>query len=514
MKKLLIIISLGLLCSFEHARAQDAADFTSTALELTNTYPGGSARIQALGGAGTALGGDISTAHLNPAGLGLYNRSEFSFTPSINIISSSADYLGVRADESLSNFNIGNLGAAIHRSINNDKLISGTFGISLNRIVNFQNNITYTGDNAQRDFIDFSVESDNFFNGQVPNDLADLAFNTYLTDEFFTIYNGQETISINGFDYNIEDLYGPNVQIGDSLFFIDRNTYRGNDLGFPTEQFPTRQTENIRTRGGVYQTSLSYGINYDDRVYFGAGVGILTVRKEVQRTYTEEPSSTDLIGMTLTDDYRINGIGANLTVGLIVRPITPLMIGASYTSPSWYAMEQTREIALYSLFDNESFEDGFIYPSFQYNLQTPHRFRVGGTFILGKFGFITAEAENVKFGNATLSKPSEGTFNIENDEIQQFNDALNIRGGAELRLDIFRLRAGVAFYEDPTDDGIDNAMTQFSGGIGIRTKSFFADFSAVTGINNKSSIVPYPSADAAEVNTDITRLSLTIGMLF
>ncbi|MEJ2005790.1 MAG: hypothetical protein P8X57_12715, partial [Cyclobacteriaceae bacterium] len=289
---------------------------------------------------------------------------------------------------------------------------------------------------------------------------------------------------------------------------------RGNDLGFPTEQFPTRQTENIRTRGGVYQTSLSYGINYDDRVYFGAGVGLLTVRKEVQRTYTEEPSSTDLIGMTLTDDYTLNGIGANLTVGLIVRPITPLMIGASYTSPSWYSMEQTREIALYSNFNNESFEDGFIYPSFQYNLQTPHRFRVGGTFILGKMGFITAEAENVKFGNANLTKPSEGTFNIENDEIQQFNDALNVRAGAELRLDIFRIRAGVAFYEDPTDDGVDNANTQISGGVGVRTKSFFADLSAVGGINGKSSIIPYPAANAAEVSTDITRVSLTIGMLF
>jgi len=514
MKKLLIIISLGLLCTFENARAQDAADFAATALEFTNTYPGGSARIQALGGTGTALGGDISTAHINPAGLGLYNRSEFSLTPSFNFVTSDADYLGVRSQETLNNFNIANLGAAIHRPINRDKWNGGTFGISLNRIVNFQNNITYTGENAFRDFIDFSVESDNFFNGQAPNDLADLAFNTFLTDEFFTIYNGQETIAINGFDYNVEDLYGSDVQVGDSLFFIDRNTYRGNDLGFPTEQFPTRQTENIRSRGGIYQTSLSYGVNYDDRVYIGAGVGILTVRKEVQRTYTEEPSSTDLIGMTLTDDYTINGIGANLTFGLIIRPITPLMIAASYTSPSWYTMEQTREVALFAQFDNEAFEDGFIYPSFQYNLQTPHRFRVGGTFILGKLGFITAEAENVKFGNATLSRPSEGTFNVENGEIQQFNDALNLRAGAELRLDIFRLRAGVAFYDDPTDDGIDNQNTQISGGVGLRTKTFFADLSAVTGINQQSAVFPYPSADPAMVNTDITRVSLTIGMLF
>ena len=514
MKKLLIIISLGVLCMNGSVWAQDATDFPATALEMTNIYSGGSARIQALGGAGTVIGGDISSAHLNPAGLGLYNRSEFSFTPSMNFIESDADYLGNFVRESVNNFNIANLGAAIHRPINRDKWLGGTIGISVNRIANFQNNITYSGDNQTRDFIDFAVDSDNFFNGLSRNDLSDLAFNTFLTDEFFTLYQGQETISINGFDYNIEDLYGPNVQLGDSLFFIDRNTYRGNDLGFPTEEFPTRQTENIRTRGGIYQTSLSYGANYDDRVYVGIGVGLLTVRKEVERTYVEQPSSTDLLSMTLTDDYVLNGIGANITLGLIIRPITPLMIGASYTSPSWYALEQTREVALYSQFNNENFEDGFIYPSFQYNLQTPHRFRAGGTFILGKLGFITAEAENVKFGNASLTKPSEGTFSTDNDIISNYSDALNIRAGAEIRLDIFRIRAGYAYFDDPTDDGIDNSSTQISGGVGIRTKTFFADLSAVTGINQMSAIVPYPTADAAMVETNINRVSLTIGMLF
>ena len=515
MKKLLIIISLGVVCMHHSAQAQDAADFAATALEMTNPYPGGSARVQALGGAGTALGGDISSAQMNPAGLGLYNRSEFSFTPSLNFITSDADFLGTRATETLTNFNIANLGVAIHKPINRDKWIGGTIGISLNRIANFQNEITYDGENSLRDFIDFAVDSDNFFNGLSRNDLSDLAFNTFLTDEFYTIYEGQETISINGFDYSVEDLYGPNVQLGDSLYFIDRNTYRGNDLGFPTEQFPTRQTENIRTRGGIYQTSLSYGANYDDRVYIGAGVGLLTVRKEVRRTYVERPSSTDLVGMTLTDDYVINGIGANLSVGIIVRPITPLMIAASYTSPSWYALEQTRELALFAQFDNESFEDGFIYPSFQYNLQTPHRFKAGGTFILGKLGFITAEAENVKFGNANLTKPSEGTFVNENDFIQSaYQDALNLRGGAELRLDIFRFRAGIAYLGDPTDDGIDNENTQISGGFGLRTKTFFMDIAGVTAINQKSVILRFPTADAASVNTDITRVTLTIGMLF
>ncbi|HSI90897.1 MAG TPA: hypothetical protein VK927_07240 [Adhaeribacter sp.] len=54
------------------------------ALRYSRTDFGGTARVQALGGAQTALGADISNTTVNPAGLGLYRRSEFSITPSLS----------------------------------------------------------------------------------------------------------------------------------------------------------------------------------------------------------------------------------------------------------------------------------------------------------------------------------------------------------------------------------------------------------------------------------------------
>ncbi len=287
-----------------------------------------------------------------------------------------------------------------------------------------------------------------------------------------------------------------------------------------TEDFPSRQTEFIRTRGGVNQSSISYGINYDDRVYFGMGLGIMSVRKEVERTYVETPSNTDLVDMTLTDFYRTNGVGVNATFGLILRPIGALRIAASYTTPSWYSLEQTREIAMFTRFNNEAFEDGFIYPSFQYNMRTPGRARLGASFFLGKFGFITADLESVNYAGAELRQPSDGgSFAFDNELINGFNNAINYRLGAEARLDIFRLRAGYAYYDDPTDDGVDNSMTQISAGIGVRTGSFFIDFAAVTGLNSEISVAPYPNPvpgadNTANITTETNRLSLTIGMVF
>ena len=514
MKKLLIIISLGMVCLTQaKVNAQDASDFSTSALDLSFLYPGGSARIQAIGGAATSLGGDISAAGINPAGLGFYNRSEFSITPELNLISSDGTYLGNTVTDNLNSFVLANMGVVIHRDINNGKWMGGAFGITFNRVANFQNSYVYDGENSLTDFIDFSVDSENGF-GLVPNDLSLLAFNTFLTDEFYTIYEGQETISINGFDYGVEDLYGPDVQLGDSLYFIDRNIYRGNDLGFPTEADPVNQRELIRTRGGVNQMNLSYGINYDDRVYLGMGLGMMLMNKEVERTYIETPSNTDLLDMTLTDYFNTSGIGVNATFGIILRPVGPLKIAASYTTPSWYSLEQTRELALLARFNNEFFEDGFIYNNFRYNMRTPGRARLGASFFLGKFGFISADLESVNYSGAELTQPSEGDFVFDNEVINSFNNVINYRLGAEARLDIFRLRAGYAHYADPTDDDIDNAMTQISAGVGIRTGSFFIDFAAVTGINSEREVSPYPTSETAAITTQTNRLTLSIGMVF
>jgi hypothetical protein len=61
-----------------------AQTYTETALLFSRIRAGGSARIQSMGGAQVSLGGDYSSASSNPAGLGFFNRSEFTVTPAIN----------------------------------------------------------------------------------------------------------------------------------------------------------------------------------------------------------------------------------------------------------------------------------------------------------------------------------------------------------------------------------------------------------------------------------------------
>src|SRR5689334_23884466 len=76
--------------------------YVESALTFSQTTPGGSARIQAMGGSQIALGGDYSSAASNPAGLGMFNRSEVSLTPGFASYKDQSDYSGVSHDRSKS----------------------------------------------------------------------------------------------------------------------------------------------------------------------------------------------------------------------------------------------------------------------------------------------------------------------------------------------------------------------------------------------------------------------------
>lgn len=516
----LITISLLQLCLVVAATAQDAGDFAATTLDLSRTYPGGTARMQGLGGAQTALGGDISSAYSNPAGLGFFNRSEFSFSPTFNYVSTSSDYLNTTTSDSKLNFNFANLGAVINKSkgdLVDSKWRGGSFGITMNRIADFQNEITYEGNNTQGDFLDFAVDSDNFYGS---NDLSDLAFNTYLTDQFYEIYNGQQTITINGREESVSELYGNNLNTGDSLFFVDRNIYAKDNNGnkipaFPEPDFPTRQSETVSSKGAMYQASFAYGGNYNDQLYLGASVGILSVDRSVERTYIERPTDTDLDNLVITDNYDLSGVGVNATFGVIVRPITPVLIGVTYTTPSYFALEQSRELAMQANFVDENYEDGIDYEPFNYTITTPSRVSGGITYFFGKNGFITADVEHVNYSGGKLAHGSDGySFGDYNRDIDRYESALNYRVGAEYRFDMFRIRAGYAYLGDPTDDDLDQTESRISFGGGIRTRDYYVDLGVVNSLGRKSTITPYPGAPVAEVTNENTAVTISVGFFF
>src|SRR3954468_4991444 len=78
-----------------NAQAQNERD----ALRLSFLQPQGTARSIGFGSALGSVGGDFTTLSVNPAGIGIYRRSEMMFTPSITFNNTSGYYAGNTRDQ-------------------------------------------------------------------------------------------------------------------------------------------------------------------------------------------------------------------------------------------------------------------------------------------------------------------------------------------------------------------------------------------------------------------------------
>src|SRR4051812_20957297 len=81
------------------------AQYAQDAVRFSTFQTGSSARIKAIGNAGTAVGGDVSSIGGNPAGLGFFTRSEYSATPEYNGSSNNTTYLGNQTSASKNSLN-------------------------------------------------------------------------------------------------------------------------------------------------------------------------------------------------------------------------------------------------------------------------------------------------------------------------------------------------------------------------------------------------------------------------
>ena len=87
MKKIsLILATLLLATSWTYSQNVDDA------LRYSQIFYQGTARFNSMGGAFTALGGDMSTLSQNPAGIGLFRSSEISFSPQLYYNNTSANF--------------------------------------------------------------------------------------------------------------------------------------------------------------------------------------------------------------------------------------------------------------------------------------------------------------------------------------------------------------------------------------------------------------------------------------
>ncbi len=474
---------LGLLFVTVNARSQGIDD----ALRFSEHQASGSARVMGIGGSQTAIGGDVSNIHGNPAGLGFFRRSEFSFTASYGNWQSSSNYLNQIQEDNTGNFSLPNLSIIISNMkdpLNRDKWRGHTFGISINRSHSLNYDFGYTSNiRGNSSLLDFYVDDYTNF-GEPP--LGDPA----------------------GLPLDVEIIEIPSAGTFEKSDYATGNPF---------------QSEFIENEGSRSQVNFSFGGNYANKLFVGAAVGVTSINFRSFKTYNEsffDDSEIRALDYELRENLYQNGTGINLNLGLIYKPIDELNLGLSFRSPTWTRFEDEFDADLFAQFydiegnpEFENFETSDIFIS-TINLRSPMKVSGGATFFFQKNGFITADIDYLDYSTMHLSSPD---FSLEdaNQEVNQFADkVINYRIGGEYRFDIFRIRAGTGFYGDPLDEpNMDRSRVQYTGGIGVRLPKMYIDFGLVHS-QFDSYYFSYPIADPTMIDNKQTTGLLTLGFNF
>ncbi|MBN2612957.1 MAG: hypothetical protein JXB00_15485 [Bacteroidales bacterium] len=486
MKKIsLLIIGISLV-SFTFA--QNYLD----ALRYSQFFPTGTARNLSVGGAFGTFGGDMSAFYTNPAGLGVYRKSEITITPGYNYLNSAADYYGRSTEDFVHKISLDNIGFV--SSINNksEGLVGISFGVAYNKLKDFNNNIIISGNNEYSSLVDYFMWN---ANGLSPD---------YLDGYWeWLAYDGLLMDTVQGTNYEY-----------DTPVFL-----------------PVSQRRTITTKGGIGDWSFAFGMNYNNKLYIGGGLSIIRINySEVSEHYEYDYMFySDFDDFTFMQELTAKGTGVNFKLGLIARPVEFLRIGASLQTPTWYDIEDVFYTKLYSTFTNNTYTalpmdfDGSMLGELvtEYKLVTPFKSTGSLGFQFGKFGLLSFEAEYINYASMRLREGYDGySYFDENSEISDyFRDVLNLRTGGEIRLDNIAIRGGFAYYPSPYEKGELNEKsgnTSITAGIGFRDKNFFIDLgSAYMMHNEKYNLYPDPGGDnISDLKLNNLRLLATIGFRF
>lgn len=320
-------IFLGILISV-HLNAQDIYD----ALEYTESNVSGTARFNAMSGAFSALGGDISSIFSNPAGSAVLNNNNFSFSLSSNSYSNENTILGTSEKKSKNNFGFDQIGGAIiYNNIDPDS--------KWKKIV-FALNYNKTNNNNNR----FGV---NNFNNENSIDSYFLSNSENLRLDHISAYDDE---SISQAYAEIGSYFGYAHQqafLGYYSYIIEPNEYVDDNTlyssNIPAGSFSQSVGSFNRGNNGVFSVNL--GFQYDKNLFLGINLNSHVIDRENVYLFNESNENTSTSSVNVNNVYFENrlstyGEGFSFQLGLINKISDILRLGISYQSPTWFEISE------------------------------------------------------------------------------------------------------------------------------------------------------------------------------
>ncbi|MEE9460930.1 MAG: hypothetical protein V3V53_03815 [Bacteroidales bacterium] len=386
MKTIYIFIITGFFMLVS-LRAQNETD----ALRYSQNFFGGTARSTAMGGAFGALGGDFSSASLNPAGIGVYRSNEATISPGLIFDNTLTNYLGNNRTDNMYQFTLNNLGFVFSNQTGKDKgWVGYTFGIGYNQLNNFNRNTMMEGI-----MLSGGSESSSYLDNFTNNANAGIWS-----------------------DYYEQLAWDANLMPFDTLSQEYWNDI--NEAGYGQSQ-----RRRIRETGSMGETAFTFGANYGNKLYFGATFGIQRLRYSNYTDHTENDDAQIIPyfdSFTFRETLETRGTGYTFKAGIIFRPISLIRIGAAFHIPTFYRIREDFYTDMSSSFDDpgENVDPAFSpVNQFEYWLRTPYRAIGSVAFQVGRIAMIDVDYEYVDYRHANMdSRVSDYNLLDVNDRLQ------------------------------------------------------------------------------------------------
>lgn len=466
MKRYIILSLLGFSALVSHA--QDIND----ALRYSQTNLGGTARFRAMGGAFTALGGDLSAITINPASSVIFNNNQAGFTLSNYNVKNNSEYFGTATNRKENTFDINQAGAVFvfYNTDQESKWHKFSLGINYDNLNSFADNSFVQGTNPNNSIGDYFA---NLANG-IPLDLLSVrpdetagGLYSYLGEDYGlqhqTAFLGYETYVIDPVDYTLENtLYYSNIPSG---------SYR--------------HTNQSLQSGYNSKVAFNFATQYTDRFHFGVNLNAHAVNYERVNTFYESNNNqmNELPSETIREvQYRTHlytyGGGFSFQLGGIARITDDFRLGLSYDSPTWYRLndELTQRISTKRINTDEVssgllnayFNEGIINIFPEYKLQTPAKYTIGGAYVFGTTGLISVDYAIKDYSSAKLKPADDASLEAQNNLMSEVLDvAQELRIGGEAKVKNWSFRGGYNYEQSPYKNGRTiGDLQQYSLGLG------------------------------------------------
>ncbi|WCM43171.1 outer membrane protein transport protein [Flavobacterium sp. CBA20B-1] len=460
MKK--IYLPLLAICGIMQTQAQEFNP--NDAVRIGTQQVNGSARYNAMGGAFGALGGDISTMQINPAGTALFNYNNFSFTGNLQLQRNESIFNGNSSKAKENDLNLSNFGAVfVIDSKNQEKALKKvTIGLGYHSNARFNDRTFSSGITNQSVTNYFLDHANNGFNGgSVPLDLVQTMENESITD----LYDYLNTIP-NGFSAQQAMLAYQGYLIND--------TGTGYTLNGAGSSF--YQENETFTTGFNNQLTANVAFDIDKKLYVGANLNLHFVDYLTSSAIYEENRAAITDGykeLLFRNDVYTYGSGFSFNIGGIYKATEAFRIGASYQSPTWMRLQDEFSQSLQtSIATGGSFQLYNIDPAIttlynKYSVKNPGAFTGSLAYVFGTKGLLSMDYIRKDYSTIEYSA-DDANYDLTNDFYRNNLQATNeFRIGGEYRLDRVSLRAGYRFASSPyKNKTIMDDLTSYSGGIG------------------------------------------------